>query len=692
MLLGGLLSAAASGGVWGRVARAADDPPAEPPALPAAEPNVAALLPAGLTRGSSVEVTVTGTNLTSASAVRVTGDGIAAELVPLPQGRTPNPRQLTVKLTATTEAKPGFRELRIVTPGGASNVARFVVGTLPEVVEKEPNDTSAVAMPLEALPVVVNGAIDRGEDRDCFRFAARAGQTLVLDLCGHQLHPYIANQRPGWLEGLLTVREYVEGEPAGERSNRSLAYAQDFPGREDPLLIFTAPKDGQYVVEVRDDLYRGRPEFNYRLTIGALPYVTATFPAGGKRGAATSLELVGVNLGDRKALPLVSDAQSPLGKRLERLDDPLANSFALELSDDVEVLETEPNDIVKQAVAIPTPALSIPVIMNGRIERDGDVDSFKFTASKGQRYFIETISRSFGSPLDARLELLDAQGRRLKENDDANSAFDSLIDNTFAADGEYVIRVSDTTGVGGPRHVYRLSVRQPRPDFTLTVSPDNPRVTAGGSAPLKVRVQRRDGFSGDIELSVPAAPHGAVIPATLISGGATEQLLVVTVPADAACDTLALEVFGKAKIGEQEVVRKAVPAEQVRYVNDWRYVDVNDVVLSVLPKAPVTLSWGVDETTVASGATVQVPIKVQRAPGFTGAVRVVVEGLPPRVAAPPVTIEENATEATIEIRSSNGAPANLSQAIANGTVTLGGRTFVQSSPGLRVKVEAPVKK
>ena len=76
----------------------------------------------------------------------------------------------------------------------------------------------------------------------------------------------------------------------------------------------------QYLVEVRDSLFRGREDFIYRLSIGALPYVTDIYPLGGKRGTSVTVELHGDVLvletaGDRKyarevLLPASVDAES----------------------------------------------------------------------------------------------------------------------------------------------------------------------------------------------------------------------------------------------------------------------------------------------------------------------------------------------------------------------------------------------
>ena len=62
-----------------------------------------------------------------------------------------------------------------------SNTLPFSVDTLPECLEKEPNDSTQTAQAV-TLPVIVNGRIDRPDDGDVFRFEGRAGQEIVVEV------------------------------------------------------------------------------------------------------------------------------------------------------------------------------------------------------------------------------------------------------------------------------------------------------------------------------------------------------------------------------------------------------------------------------------------------------------------------------------------------------------------------------
>ena len=202
------------------------------------------------------------------------------------------------------DAEPGEHDLRIITPAGVSNRAQpFFVGDLPKVQECEPNNSLEQARALPVLPVVLNGQIGTAADRDFYRFSAKADQTLVFAVDARAILPYIGDAVPGYLKALLTLRD------AG---GKELAYADGFRHRQDTLLIYKAPADGQYVLEVRDACSRGRPDFVYRLTAGALPYVTDVVPLGGRRGTSVPVKYTestsgtdpeGERAGERPAAP-----------------------------------------------------------------------------------------------------------------------------------------------------------------------------------------------------------------------------------------------------------------------------------------------------------------------------------------------------------------------------------------------------
>ncbi|MBI3861723.1 MAG: PPC domain-containing protein, partial [Planctomycetia bacterium] len=117
-----------------------------------------------------------------------------------------------------------------------------------------------------------------------------------------------------------------------------------------------------------------------------------------------------------------------------------------------EHLEAEPNDLLQSPGAVP-----LDVTVNGRIEKGGDLDHFRFEARRGQRIVIECQAHRIDSRLRAVLELFDSNGKRLAVNR-GYFGIDPLIDFRVPADGAYVVKVQDLISSGSAEHYYRLDI------------------------------------------------------------------------------------------------------------------------------------------------------------------------------------------------------------------------------------------
>src|SRR5205823_2794900 len=91
---------------------------------------------------------------------------------------------------------------------------------------------------------------------------------------------------------------------------------------------------------------------------------------------------------------------------------------------------------------------------------------------------------------------------------------------TAPADGKYQLLVASRAGdtLYGPRHYYQVRITRGDADFRLVAlssessQPDAATVAGGGSQALTVLVDRRPGFTGDVELSVEGLPPGVTCP------------------------------------------------------------------------------------------------------------------------------------------------------------------------------------
>ncbi len=145
---------------------------------------------------------------------------------------------------------------------GKNYEASVVVSDFPETSETEPNGTST-PQPLP-VPGGVTGAFGERNDRDCYRFTAKAGQVLVLNVDARELD--------SMADPVLRVQD---------AAGKTLATADDSDGGRDPRLFWTAPADGEYRVLVQDvaSVSRGGAAFFYRLTVAPpSPVLALTLP------------------------------------------------------------------------------------------------------------------------------------------------------------------------------------------------------------------------------------------------------------------------------------------------------------------------------------------------------------------------------------------------------------------------------
>jgi hypothetical protein len=153
-----------------------------------------------------------------------------------------------------------------------------------------------------------------------------------------------------------------------------------------------------------------------------------------------------------------------------------------------------------------------------------------FTQGGKRRGYFDTSATAH--PLDAPAYIVEAHppGTALPPNglpvfpiaysndDDADRKLgtDSKLVFTAPADGDYVIRVRDTRGAGGERHLYRLVVREAAPDFRVALEGVNPSVPLGTGTSFTARVDRIDGFEGPVTVEVRGLPEGFAVSSPLV--------------------------------------------------------------------------------------------------------------------------------------------------------------------------------
>src|SRR5262249_12105321 len=119
---------------------------------------------------------------------------------------------------------------------------------------------------------------------------------------------------------------------------------------------------------------------------------------------------------------------------------------------------------------------SLPVSLNGRLDKSGDVDSFAVALEAGQTIVASLQAYTLASPMDAVLRLVDSRGVQVALNDDDGRTPDPRLVWTAKSAGAYILQVfgfaypatSDVRFTGGNACVYRLHVsRGPCLHYTL---------------------------------------------------------------------------------------------------------------------------------------------------------------------------------------------------------------------------------
>ena len=354
-----------------------------------------------------------------------------------------------------------------------------------------------------------------------------------------------------------------------------MAYDDDYRFKPDPVILFEVPKDGEYVLTMTDAIYRGREDFVYRITIGELPFVTSIFPLGGRVGKPATVAMKGWNLDAAELTLPAKDARPGIHPVVARKNGLVSNRVPFALDTLPECFDKEPNNDPSHAQKV-----TLPIIVNGRIDRPDDWDVFQFTGHAGDAIVAEVHARRLDSPLDSVLKLTDATGKPLAFNDDHEDPeagtntheADSYLTVTLPADGTYYVHLGDTARHGGEEYAYRLRISAPRPDFALRVVPSSLSLRSKASGYVNVQVIRKDGFADAIKLELKNPPEGfSSVPSSVPKNRPTAGLAIKNNLLDTK-RPVALTVEGRAKVGDRELVHEAIPAEDRMQAFLWRHL------------------------------------------------------------------------------------------------------------------------
>lgn len=546
--------------------------------------RITALFPIGAKAGDATEVTIAnGADLDDVSEMLFNHPGI--------QAKKKDGATNVFVVTVGADVPTGVYEARVRGLFGASNPRSFVVGTLPETREVEPNNTKETATAV-TIGSVVNGQSNGGPDVDFYKLAGKAGQRVLIEC-----EALNADSR---FQGTLRL---------SGTTGKQLASAAAASGK-DPLLDVTLPADGEYLIRVADAVYGTSTEYPYRLKIHSGPHIDFVSPPAGVPGTTGTFTIYGRNLpgsqpsnmtiGTQKleqlqvqiAVPNTPDKvdASTSNSPREAHGDAFAYSFKgpngasntvpIAFAPKPLTAEVEPNNDKAAAQKI-----AVPAELGGSFQSKGDVDIYEFEAKAQQVLWIEAFAQRIGSPADPFMtvdkvnknEKGEETLQRLTAQDDSTvNAVDAKIFDTnhddvsyrfvAPADGTYRVTLRDRyfEARGAANLQYQLAIRDESPDFRLVIAMPFPQAAAqrqqqgyttgelvlrrGENMDVLIAGLRRHGFAGVIEVTAENLPAGVTCIPAVIGAGLNSCSLVFAVAEDAKPIAQPIRIVGKARL------------------------------------------------------------------------------------------------------------------------------------------------
>ena len=588
-----------------------------------AYPMLMSLRPVAVQAGQTAEVEVKSRySMFGAYRVLVSGSGVSGEVVDGGKaddaGKKPNLEKLKLKFTAAADALSGVRDVRVATPTGVSTVGQLVVVRDPVFVESGNNDTPPQAQQV-VLPAAICGAIEKNEDVDFFRFQAAAGDSIAfLVRCARledRIHDLQTHADP-----IITLRTAAGG---------TLAASDNTSYHADPVLAYKFDQAGEYLLEIRDVRYQGNQYWEYCIEASSRPLVELTYPLAVTAGQKSQLEPLGllVPAGAKATFNAPRAVPSGIGYFPLALNGNSAGPVPLIVSDLRLVAESDAANDAPSAAQ----ATDVPAGINGRIDREGDVDCFAFEAKKGTALSFEVVARRARSALDAHLRVLDAKGKQLALNDDLKlgkrSFTDSWIENWIApADGRYVVEVRDVNLRGGADFPYFLKVTKSEPYFELYLDTDKTQLGPGGYGAIFVRVERKNGFTGEVELGIDGIPPCCMNAycGRILEGKGQDGCIVLESAEDATPNVAEVVVTGrgKHKLPSGDVLSltaTAVPYQETYQPGGGRgHWPVERHAVAVTEPADIRgITLSTYDVTLKPGQSQKIEVTIDRSPGFT---------------------------------------------------------------------------
>lgn len=552
-------------------------------------PRLLTVTPMGGQAGTTVEVTITGENIEDVTEMQFSTPKITAK--PLAENK--------FSVTIAADAPVGVYDARVMSRLGVSSGRAFSVNKLPEVSRAKANNSVETAM---ALPVgTICNATATKRAVDFYSFQGAKGKRVAVDCAAVGIDSRLT---PVVVLGDMQGHDLLVNRTGG-------------------VIDFTPPADGTYLVKVNDLTFGGGERYFYRLAVQEVK-------------------------GDGPA------PRQPLTQTVSAMSWPPAGLAAV-----APTQEKEPNNKPAEVQKI-----TLPCDIVGSFYPAADVDTYEFAAKKGETWWVEVASERLGLNTDPFVLVQQVKGDKATDVAELNDiappfkvssngySYDGPVYDAGSPDvngkfevkedGTYRLAVRDLFGGTrkDPNNIYRLIVRQAVPDFSLAAwavhmtlrNGDRSALSKplalrqGDSRVFEVSVIRRDGFDGEIEISMENLPPGVSAAGLKIGKAKPYGHLIISAANDAKRGFSLAKIIGKATINGKTVTHEARVAS-----TEWPVKDAHgeipaprlfaEVPVSVTESegAPVTISAAENKVYEAkAGETLKIPLKLTWRNEFNG--------------------------------------------------------------------------
>ena len=503
-------------------------------AVRAAAPTFTHLYPWGLQQGTTEEITVKGS--WTKWPLEVAGE--------LPDGLKIKPLETAGKLSVetSTEVRAGVYHFRLFDGEGATKVIPLIVGTVPEVREKEPNGQPGEGTEV-AVPTVINGQLKESADVDVFLVDLVEGETLSLLL--------VANNVLGVaMDAIIQVCD-----------SRGFVLAQNDDERGlDPQLSYTAKHTG--MVQVRlfafpeatnsSIAFSSNADYIYRLTATTKRLLDFCLPLS-VSAEAVVLQLRGTGF-TKESLQWAGTVEMPYVSLAG-----VPGIVYVPLTVGKVVVATQQSSIESPQIVV------LPASISGVIEQHEDQDVFLLESlQKGESLVVALFARSLGFPTDPLIEIYDSTGKLLSTQDDKDRVTrDPAFTYKIPVDGAYQIRIRDLHRVGGARYAYRMEIAKLQPSVKLTLEAGE-FVKSEEKLEIGVAISRLGGFADELMIDIDGLPEGVSIEAMKSEGtGDSSKTVKLVLTGKWPLFSVPIRIVGTWNEGQSQVIAEYAVAKSI---------------------------------------------------------------------------------------------------------------------------------